>query len=184
MTGEERRNEVLNTIREAKKPISGAALAKKYQVSRQVIVQDIALLRAAGYEVHSTPRGYQIVNAYQQESVNPQHAPDTTVCRIFHVSHTDEQMEDELNTIVDMGGKVRDVFVNHEVYGSIRADLPIHCRRHVQEFMEGIRSGKSRPLKNLTSGVHYHTVEADSEDTLNLVEQELKKKGYLWKERD
>lgn len=181
MTGEERRNEILNTIREAKKPISGAALAKRYQVSRQVIVQDIALLRAANHEVCSTPRGYQVVNAHCSESAKQQ-KPVGAACRIFHVSHTDGQIEEELNTIVDMGGKVRDVFVNHEVYGSIRADLPIHCRRHVQEFMEGIRSGKSRPLKNLTSGVHYHTVEADNEDTLDLVEQELEKKGYLWKE--
>ena len=177
MTGEERRNELLKTIREAEKPISGAALARKYQVSRQVIVQDIALLRAAHHAIYSTPRGYQIAASYQLPEENNQ--ANAAVYRVFHVSHTDEQIEEELNIIVDMGGRVVDVFVEHEVYGSIRAELPIRCRRHVQEFMESIQNGQSSPLKNLTSGVHYHTVEADSAKTMDLIEKELGKKGYL-----
>lgn len=177
MTGEERRKELLNTIQKAENPISGAALAKKYNVSRQVIVQDIALLRASHHEIYSTPRGYQIIASYQHTDNSPK--TDHMVQRIFRVSHTDEQIEEELNLIVDMGGKVSDVFVEHEVYGSIRADLQIQCRRHVQEFMESIKSGKSSPLKNLTSGVHYHTVEADSEETLDLIEQELNKRDII-----
>lgn len=176
MTGEERRKELLKTIQEAEKPISGAALAKKYQVSRQVIVQDIALLRASHCEIGSTPRGYQITGGSSQ----PVSArTDGCVRRVFHVSHTDEEIAEELNTIVDNGGTVVDVFVDHEVYGFIRADLSVRCRRHVQDFMESIRSGNSSPLKNLTSGDHYHTVEADSEETMNFIEQELNKKGYL-----
>ncbi len=183
MTGEERRNELLNTIREADAPISGAALAKKYQVSRQVIVQDMALLRAAHHEIYATPRGYVFLPSQpeHQENVQTQEHAETTVhVREYRVSHTDEQIEDELNTIVDMGGKVIDVIVKHEVYGTIRADLPLQCRRHVQEFLEEIRTGRSKPLKNLAPGaVHYHNVEADSEKTLDLIEQELEKKGYL-----
>ena len=187
MTGEERRNGLLNTIREADAPISGAALAKKYQVSRQVIVQDMALLRAAHHEVYATPKGYISLHGQNNSTTQPRDIPQehqnvkgSAYCRKFKVSHTDEQIEDELNTIVDMGGKVIDVIIKHEVYGTIRADLPIQCRRHVQEFVEEIRSGKSKPLKNLTSGgVHYHNVEADSEETLDVIEQELKKKGYL-----
>lgn len=176
MTGEERRMGILNTIRESNAPISGAALAKKYQVSRQVIVQDIALLRAMHYNVYSTPRGYYLT------AENPSSAeqnPENTCYRVFHVSHTDAQIEDELNTIVDNGGEVLDVFVEHEVYGSIRAELKVRCRRHVRNFLEDISSGKSSPLKNLTSGIHYHTVQGDSKETLDIIEQELKKKGYL-----
>lgn len=177
MTGEERRNGILDMLKTADGAVSGSSLAKKYQVSRQVIVQDIALLRAANHDIDSTSRGYCLKEApVVRMDENPAKG---TVVRIFHVSHTDEQMEDELNAIVDMGGKVLDVFVDHEVYGSIRAALPISCRRHVQEFMEGIRSGKSSPLKNLTSGMHCHTVEADSEETLDYIEQELSKRGYL-----
>lgn len=178
MTGEERRKGLLDTIREADAPISGAALAKKYNVSRQVIVQDMALLRAAHHEVYATPKGYTILAAQLGDTSAD---GDTEKCfREYKVSHTDEQMEDELNTIVDMGGRVRDVAVEHEMYGRIHAKLAISCRRHVQEFLEGIRNGESKPLKELTSGsVHYHIVEADSEETLDYIEQELKKKGYL-----
>lgn len=177
MTGEERRSDLLKTIGEAKTPISGAALARKYQVSRQVIVQDIALLRASHYEIDSTPRGYRLFAWPPKTEAAVK--TDEAATRVFHVSHTDDQIEDELNVIVDNGGRVRDVFVEHQVYGAIRGELSVKCRRHVQEFMESIRCGQSSPLKNLTSGIHYHTVEADNMETLDLIEQELKKKGYL-----
>ena len=184
MTGEERRNGLLNTIREADAPLSGAALAKKYQVSRQVIVQDMALLRAAHHEIYATPKGYVILQSQlddiSEKKMEARIDQKASVSREYRVSHSDEEIEDELNTIVDMGGKVIDVIIRHEVYGTIRADLPMQCRRHVQAFVEEIKTGKSKPLKNLTSGgIHYHTVEADSEETLDLIEQELKKKGYL-----
>lgn len=176
MTGEERRAAILETIRNSAGPISGTALAKKYQVSRQIIVQDIALLRVANYEIYSTSRGYRLSENQTAEEISG----DTDgVTRVFEVSHTDSQIEDELNIIVDNGGKALDVFVNHEVYGSIHGDLNILCRRHVQEFMEGIQSGKSRPLKNLTSGIHFHTVAADSEATLDIIERELQNRGFL-----
>lgn len=194
MTGEERRNELLKEIKESSKPISGTALARKYQVSRQVIVQDIALLRVKYNQIYSTPKGYIFMDSQKlysgmnhiDENKSPSNnelvnsAEPKAVIRVFKVSHTDEQTQDELNTIVDMGGKVADVIVEHEIYGAIRADLSISCRRHVQEFIEGICSGKSRPLKNLSaSGIHYHTVEADSEETLDLIQQKLDEKGYL-----
>lgn len=182
MTGEERRQSIIKNIREAKAPISGTALAKLHQVSRQIIVQDIAILRASDYEIYSTPRGY-VLSPTQQAEQRTVVSPITQggiYTRVYKVAHTDEQIEDELNTFVDLGGKVVDVFIEHEVYGSIRADLPMHCRRHVQEFVEGIKAGKSSPLKNLTSGeVHFHTVVADSEETLDMIEKALQEKGYL-----
>lgn len=166
MTGEERREEILNTIRESKIPVSGAILAEKYHVSRQVIVQDIALLRAANHEISSTNRGYII--------------RETEHCmRVVQVYHTDGQIEDELNTIVDMGGIVRDVFIEHGVYGCLRAPLNIRSRRNVKDFLEKIGRGEAMPLKNLTSGLHSHTIEAGCEEELDLIEQELKRKGYL-----
>ena len=141
MSGEERRNELLSRIRNSGKPLAGAGLAREFEVSRQVIVQDIALLRAAGYDIISTNRGY-LLKGISQSS------------RVFKVRHRDDQIEDELNTIVDCGGTVRDVFVNHEVYGEIRAELGVSSRLQVARFMEGINSGRSQPLKNVTSGIH------------------------------
>lgn len=166
MTGEERRIQILHTIQGADKPVSGAALSGQFHVSRQVIVQDIALLRASNYDIMATTKGYMI----QSPSV---------YSRIFQVCHGDEQIEDELNTIVDAGGKVKDVFVEHKTYGVLKADLIANSRRDVKLFLQKMQSGEASPLKNLTCGVHYHTVEADSEDTLDEIADELKEKGYL-----
>ena len=140
MSGKERREEILQRITNSKTPVSGAALAKSCEVSRQVIVQDIALIRAAGYDVIATNRGY-ICSSPVRET------------RVFEVNHTDEQMQDELNTIVDFGGVVLDVIVRHEVYGELRAELNISSRNKVALFMEEIRQGNplvSQPLLNLS----------------------------------
>ena len=166
MTGSERRQELLQLLSGTQTPLSGTALAKHFGVSRQVIVQDMALLRAQGHEVLSTNRGYLI------------QAP-LRVSRIFKVFHTSEQIADELCTIVDLGGTAEDVFVHHKIYGQIQAPLHNSSRRDVQIFLEELKSCKSTPLKDVTSGYHYHTVSADSNETLDLIGQELEKKGYL-----
>ena len=166
MTGTQRREEIVNTIRSSMVPVSGKELAARFDVSRQVIVQDIALIRAAGYDIISTNRGY-ILNAPSQAE------------RVFKVNHTDEQLEDELCSIVDLGGKIINVMVNHRVYGRMEAPLGITSRRKVKEFLEDIQSGKSSPLKNITSNYRYHRVEADSEETLDMIEDMLRQKGYL-----
>ena len=166
MTGSDRRQEILKNIKESDRPVSGSILAKDYDVSRQVIVQDIALLRASGYDIISTNRGYVLEG-------------QTCAERVFKVRHTDEQLETELCTIIDLGGQVKNVMVNHKVYGHIEAELGITSRRKVKEFLADIKSGKSTPLKNITSDYHYHTVTADSEETLDLIEDELRKLGFL-----
>ena len=166
MTGSDRREDIILQIQKSTCPLSGTNLAALYHVSRQVIVQDIALIRAAGYDIISTNRGY-ILNAAVSAS------------RVFKVKHTDEQLEDELCSIVDLGGTVRNVMVNHRVYGHIEAEMNIDSRRKVAEFMEDIRSGKSSPLKNITSNYHYHKILADKEETLDLIECMLREKGYL-----
>ena len=166
LTGLERRKDIVSRIKNSSSPVSGKALAQAYDVSRQVIVQDIALIRAAGHDIISTNRGY-ILNAPHIAS------------RVFKVRHTDEELENELCSIVDLGGKVVNVMINHHVYGHMEAEMNINSRRKVMEFMEDIKSGKSSPLKNITSNYHYHTVEADNEDTLNMIEEMLREKGYL-----
>lgn len=166
MTGTERRTKIVELIQNSEKPLSGTALAKQCDVSRQVIVQDIALIRASGYDIISTNRGYIIQEPLVRE-------------RVFKVNHTDEQLEEELYSIIDLGGTVVNVMVNHRVYGHMEAELRINSRRKVEAFMEDIRSGKSSPLKNITSNYHYHKVAADSEDTLDLIEEALRQKHFL-----
>ena len=171
MSGQERREEIVKIIKNSEKPIAGTELAKMLGVSRQVIVQDMALIRANGVEVMSTNRGYVI-------------REEKDVSRVFKVHHTNEDVEEELNLFVDLGGKVEDVFVYHKVYGVIKASLNIKSRRDVKTYMEGISSGKSTNLLNLTSNYHYHTVTAEDEQVLDLIQDELNEKGFLAKLQD
>ncbi len=168
MTSEERRKQLITLLKASSGPISGTKLAKQLGVSRQVIVQDITILRAGQFDVEATPKGYLI------------YTPKKACERVFKVSHSDLDTEDELNTIVDLGGTVVDVIVMHDVYGSLRGPLHLSCRRNVKEFMEKLSSSKSMPLKSLSSSnTHFHTVQADCDETLDLIENELKNKGYL-----
>lgn len=166
MSGTKRRNQIVERIKKNAVPVSGTILAKEFEVSRQVIVQDIALIRAAGYDIISTHRGY-LLN--EPISVN----------RVFKVQHTDEQTEEELYSIVDLGGTVANVIVNHKVYGQMEAELNINSRKKAKDFIDDIKSGKSSPLKNITSNYHYHKVVADSEETLDMIEETLQEKGFL-----
>ncbi|WP_367243735.1 transcription repressor NadR [Fusobacterium sp.] len=166
LTGKERRKKILELIKNTTKPISGTELAKLLDVSRQVIVQDIALLRAEENDISSTTKGYVL-----KTSENCR--------RVFEVMHSDEDTENELNLVVDLGGTVLDVFVTHEIYGDIRANLNITSRRKVREFIEKLKTKNISPLKNLTLSKHYHTVEAESEEILNLIESELKEKKFI-----
>lgn len=166
MTGAERRKKILALMRESSKPLSGGALGSATGVSRQVVVQDIALLRTEGHEITATARGYVLDE------------PKQTV-RVFKTCHTDEQTEDELTTIVDLGGCVVDVMVNHRVYGKVTAPLNIRNRRDVQKFMNEMRTGSSTPLKNVTSGYHFHKVSAESEEILDEIEAALREKKLL-----
>lgn len=166
LKGPQRRKEILKWLQESDTPVSGTALAERFAVSRQVIVQDIALLRAADHEILSTNRGY-LLNRPSQ------------VTRVIKVLHNEAEIADELNTIVDCGGAVLNVFVRHKVYGRLQAELNIRSRLDVRRFMTDLASGKSNPLMKVTSGYHYHTIAADSAQTLDLIETELKARHYL-----
>ena len=171
MSGRERREQIVKILNNSKIPVAGTDLAKELGVSRQVIVQDMALIRANGIDVMATNRGY-VVHETKEAS------------RVFKVIHTDEQVEEELNLFVDLGGRVEDVFVYHKVYGVIKVPMNIKSRRDVHKYMEGISSGKSTNLMKLTSNYHYHTIVAEDEQILDLIQEELQQKGFLAKLQD
>lgn len=170
MTGEMRRSQMLKLLKENAEPVSGATLAKIFHVSRQVIVQDIALMRAENHQILSTNKGYLCRNA-GQESAQPM--------RVFFVRHKDSQVLEEFMTVIDLGGRILDVAVEHEIYGQIRVDLLIETAQDAQNFAEKIVSCRDNPLKVLTDDCHYHTVAAPSEKLLDLIESELCQKGFL-----
>lgn len=166
MKSAERREQILEILSGSSKAVSGKELAARLGVSRQVIVQDIALLRANGENIYSTNLGYLC-------------PVQRSVSRVFKTCHTDEQVAEELQLIVDCGAAVKDVFVYHKVYGVIRAELNIRSRVDIENFLAELASGRSSLLKNITSDFHYHTVIADSETMLDIVQEKLLQHGFL-----
>ena len=166
MKADQRRKEIASYMMSAQNAVPGGKLSEKFGVSRQIIVQDISALKEAGYEILSTHSGYVMQTTPHCE-------------RVFKLFHTKDQTEDELNTIIDFGGIVADVFVWHKVYGKMTAPLNISSRLHIAQFLEGVRTGKSSELMNITGGYHYHTVKADSKEVLNRIESALQEKGFI-----
>ncbi len=162
----DRRRAIAERLLKSKDAVSGSTLSEEFGVSRQIIVQDITVLKGMGYQILSTHFGYVIQGSPLKE-------------RVFKLYHTTQQTEDELNTIIDLGGTVVDVFVWHKVYGKVTAPLNIFSRLAVKNFIEGVRSGKSTELMNITGGYHYHTVRAESESILDAIHTALNDKGYI-----
>lgn len=167
--GRIRREKLLDILKNSAAPVSGSALSKELGVSRQVIVQDIALLRAGDEEIFATPKGYVL---YTQR-------PGKRYRRTYMVNHTAEQIVDELSLIVDNGGKVLNVIVAHDVYGQIMADLVLENRQDVKNFYERMRTSETGPLLQISKGIHIHTVEAATERILDNIERDLQERGYL-----
>ncbi|SMD01130.1 transcription repressor NadR [Sporomusa malonica] len=169
MEAKERREQIVRALKCVGQPLTGTALAKELGVSRQVIVGDIAILRAAGVDICATPQGYIILPV----------SATTAVTARFACRHGVELMEDELAAIVDNGGRVLDVSVDHPVYGEIKANLMLASRRDLTEFLHKSAESGAAPLSLITGGVHLHTVEAPSKDVLQKIAIELKMLGIL-----
>ena len=170
MTGEDRRAHIRRMLQQAHQPLTGTALARELHVSRQVIVQDIALMRAEHLPILSTNKGYLL---------RPDAAQASQPKRVFFVRHTTEQAMEEFMTVIDLGGRILDVSVEHELYGPIRADLLIENARDAADFSERLSACQDNPLKVLTDDCHFHTVTAPSEKLLDLIEAELRSRGFL-----
>lgn len=169
-TAEDRRTRLLRLLQEQGAPLSGTALAKALGVTRQIIVQDIALIRAENHNILSTNKGYLYRDA---------NAENTQPKRVIHVRHSTEQVLDEFLTVLDLGGTVLDVAVEHEIYGQIRADLLIETPQDAREFVDRLSRCRDNPLKVLTDDCHYHTITAPAEKLLDLIEAALRAKGML-----
>lgn len=166
MTAIERRNAIYQVL-SADTPISATALAGRFGVTRQVVVGDIALLRAEGHSVIATPRGYIIP------------VPDGFVRTIACV-HNAQQTRDELNAMVDCGCTVIDVVVEHPVYGQLTAPLAISSRYDVEQFIEKMASASASPLSALTEGIHLHTLSCPDEAVFNHLRDKLREMGMLF----
>ena len=167
MRAEERRQAIWEILRTAEQPVSAGALAARFSVSRQIIVVDIALLRAAGAAVSATPRGYVTEGA------------PAGLVRQVAVRHTASQMGDELNAMVDNGCTVLDVIVEHPVYGQLTGPLRLASRYDVAQFLSRCGRADARPLSELTEGIHLHTLSCPDEAAYERVRQALRRLGIL-----
>lgn len=165
MTAEERRKAILETLRGSDTPCNASVLADTYGVSRQVVVTDIALLRASGISINATPRGYMLARE------------ESGIVRRIACRHNSFDTANELNIIVDNGCTVVDVVVEHPVYGELIGALQLKSRYDVGQFMA--RSSQSQPLSALTGGVHLHTIACPDEETFERVCSALKEAKFL-----
>lgn len=170
MLGEDRRNELLSILKNAQSPVTGADLAKHVNVSRQVIVNDMNLLKARNEPIVATSQGYVYLNTEETNNIYER----KIVC-----VHTAEQAEDEMFTIVDCGVTLKNVSVEHPVYGEITASIMVSNRLDVQNFTKRVKETHANYLSALTNGTHLHLISAPSIEQLDRAEQLLREKGYL-----
>lgn len=170
MDGETRRKAIVQILSESTGPVAGTELAGMLGVSRQIIVQDIALLRAVDKNILSTNKGYILF--HEERGM-------CTCKRIFKVMHSAERIREELYAVVDCGGRFVDVVIEHPIYGQIMADLIINSRQDADNFVRQIDESRTKPLNTLTDGLHYHTIAADKEQILDRIQEKLSAKGLL-----
>lgn len=172
MTTEKRREKIIKKLKDTNEPIKGTTLANEFNVSRQVIVQDVAILRARGEDIIATPLGYMIPKYNQSKILK------TITTRHLNVDEANE----ELMIMIENGATVVDVKVNHPIYGEVEGLLNIRNKEDVEKFIEEVKSGKVEFLASLNKGIHTHTIEVKSnEDFINL-KNKLEEEGYLVEE--
>lgn len=171
MDASTRRSSIIAALRK-ESPVTGTALASRLGVSRQVIVQDMALLRAKGEPIMATPRGYTLLRETAAAGVT----------KLMAVKHDREETRDELYAVVDLGAEVVDVTVEHPVYGQLTGMLSLSNRAEVDQFLRTMGETSAGLLSSLTKGVHLHTVRAKDWRTLERAEEALRRKGYLLSE--
>ena len=169
MNTSERRGRVLEYLKETDCPLSATALAQKLSVSRQIIVGDVALLRAAGEGIIATPRGYVLER------------PRAGIVGTVACLHSSEGMERELTLMVDQGCTVENVIVEHPVYGQLTGPLELSSRYDISEFIRKVKQNDARPLSLLTDGIHLHTLRCPDQATLDRTMAALEREGFLVK---
>jgi uncharacterized protein len=173
MNTEERREKLLDRLERTDKPLTGTALAREFAVSRQIIVGDISIIRAMGKNIYATPRGYIIPSEQKEKRM----VLATLCCR-----HGADNVQKELDIVVDNGGFVRDVIVEHPLYGEIRCDLMLATRRDVANFVRRMQECRANPLSVVTGGVHLHTIEISDKAALLHIQKDLREEGILVEE--
>ncbi|MBU3109716.1 transcription repressor NadR [Clostridium gasigenes] len=162
----DRRESIVKLLRKNNKAIKGIDLANRFGVTRQIIVKDIAILRAEGSNIIATPEGY-IYNI----DIN-------RVKSIIAVNHSIDNMIEELQVVVKYGGIIENVIVEHPLYGEIIGNMMIKNLNDLNKFEESFKNIDAKPLSELTNGIHLHTISADTEEDIEAIKKELEETGF------
>lgn len=168
--GKERRDLILKWLKESCEPIKGTELASRTNVSRQIIVQDISLLKANNEPIVATPQGY----LYLKHQLG-----NTVVERVIACQHKPEETLTELSLLADHGVTTKDVTVEHPIYGELRASVMVSTRKEAEQFVARMKEANAALLSELTGGTHLHTISAQSEKQLDEACAALQKAGFL-----
>lgn len=171
MDATQRRQEIIEILKQSSQPVSASTIANRFSVSRQIIVGDIALLRASNVAISATPRGYIFVDGSSGTN---------DILRTIACKHSSDSLAQELYAIIDNGCGLIDVIVEHAVYGQISGQLHIFSRYDADCFLEKLAKDHASPLCDLTGGIHLHTISCQSEEAYKRVLSELKTKGILF----
>ena len=166
MIANNRREAIVELLLKEKAPVKGVELATKFDVTRQIIVKDIAILRAKGNNIIATPDGYM----FNDDN-------GSRVRAIIAVNHTKDEMIKEFEIVIKYGGIIEDVIVEHPIYGEIKGLLMIKNLNDLNRFKNTFELSDSAPLSSLTNGVHLHTVSVDTKENMELIKKELKENG-------
>ncbi|OQO68913.1 DNA-binding protein [Enterococcus villorum] len=168
--GELRRKEILHTLANEEKPVSASKFASRFDVSRQIIVGDVALLRASGAAIIATARGYVLETNETQ----------TGLISKIAVQHGKEKTEEELRLIIENGGEILDVIVEHPLYGELTGMLHIKTEQDIHSFMKRYKKSNASLLSELTGGIHLHTIRYENQTILKNIKQQLAIAGILY----
>lgn len=167
MKSTDRRESIVKLLRQKNEAIKGTELANTFGVTRQIIVKDIAILRAKGNNIIATPDGY-IYNVDMNR-----------VKSIVAVSHSVDTMIEELQVVIKYGGIIENVIVEHPLYGEIIGNIMIKNLNDLNKFEESFKNVYAKPLSELTNGVHLHTISAETQEDIDAIKKELDEKGFL-----
>ena len=174
MDATQRRESIIATLRQESEPFSASKFAKQFGVSRQIIVGDVSLLRASGVDIIATPRGYLLDASTRSKSTYRQYL-GTIACQ-----HTGDQTKEELYAVVDKGGELLDVIVEHPIYGELTGRLNIASRKDADRFMKRMLETETGLLSDLTNGIHLHTIACEDSETFEEIKEELKRLNILY----
>jgi transcriptional regulator of NAD metabolism len=165
-TSAERRARLLDILTDAESPVTGSTLSALLGVSRQAIVNDIAILRASGNVISGGPHGYRI-------------GPVLGMVEIIHCLHPPDRGREEWEILLDRGVVVLDVGVDHSIFGEIRAPVLVETRADIDRHADTITKAGEAPLSVITGGRHTHMVRAPNHDALEAAKRELDERGIL-----